>query len=318
MTIKTDYRIPSALDGYTLLLRNKRLQQEEREGPRKTVLFVHGATYGSSDTFDYQMSGQSWMDHLAAQHFDVWCLDLLGYGQSDRPAQMDQPADANAPIVDTAHAIQEMDHAVSFIFDQRRIEKLDLIGYSWGTAICGGYAGQYPHNLDRLVLSGALWIEGMSPAGAPQESLGAYRTVDAESMLRRWSTALTKDEIDRIVSEDERRHWCRHTVSCDPTSAQTGLLRAPTGVMQDFMRCRDTGEDWYDPSLIVAPVQIVVGELDQETTPAQGQQLFSRLIAAKTKQLTVIGQGTHSLLLENNRHQLYRAVDGFLAGPAMA
>ena len=54
MTIKTDYRIPSALDGYTLLLRNKRLQQEEREGPRKTVLFVHGATYGSSDTFDYQ------------------------------------------------------------------------------------------------------------------------------------------------------------------------------------------------------------------------------------------------------------------------
>ena len=84
------------------------------------------------------------------------------------------------------------------------------------------------------------------------------------------------------------------------------------------MLCRDTGEDWYDPSLIVAPVQIVVGELDQETTPAQGQQLFSRLIAAKTKQLTVIGQGTHSLLLENNRHQLYRAVDGFLAGPAMA
>ena len=60
-------------------------------------------------------------------------------------------------------------------------------------------------------------------------------------------------------------------------------------------------------------MQIVVGELDQETTPAQGQQLFARLSAAKTKQLTVIGQGTHSLLLENNRHQLYRVVDAFLA-----
>ena len=62
------------------------------------------------------------------------------------------------------------------------------------------------------------------------------------------------------------------------------------------------------------PVQIVVGELDLETTPAQGQQLFSRLTAATVKQLSVIGQGTHSLLLENNRHQLYRLVDGFLTG----
>ena len=316
MIIQTDYRIPSAFPGYTLLLRNKCDNAGSPGSQRNTVLFVHGATYGSSDTFDYQMSGRSWMDHLAAQQFDVWCLDLLGYGQSDRPAEMDQPAAANAPIVTTAHAIQEVNHAVAFIFDQRQVGKLDLIGYSWGTAICGGYAGQYPDNVDRLVLSGALWIEGMAPAGAPQQSLGAYRTVDAESMLRRWSTALTKDELDRIVSEDARSNWCRQTISCDPTSAQTGLLRAPTGVMQDFMHYRESGADWYDPSLIVAPVQIVVGELDQETTPAQGQQLFSRLIAAKTKQFTVIGQGTHSLLLENNRHQLYRVVDAFLHGQA--
>ena len=153
----------------------------------------------------------------------------------------------------------------------------------------------------------------MAPTGAPQENLGAYRTVDAKSMMRRWSTGLQQHEIERIISEDDRRNWCQHTVSCDPTATQTGLLRAPTGVMQDYVRCRETGKDWYDPSQILAPVQIVVGELDQETTPAQGQQLFARLSAAKTKQLTVIGQGTHSLLLENNRHQLYRVVDAFLA-----
>ena len=65
---------------------------------RSTVLFVHGATYGSTYTFDYQISGQSWMDHLAAQGFDVWCLDLLGYGLSDRPTVMDQPAEENPPM----------------------------------------------------------------------------------------------------------------------------------------------------------------------------------------------------------------------------
>lgn len=312
--IKQDYRIASALDGYKVLLRNKRISEDEHGRCRSTVLFVHGATYGSTYTFDYQISGQSWMDHLAAQGFDVWCLDLLGYGLSDRPAAMDKPAEENVPIVDTAHAIQEVDHAVAFILEQRQITALDLIGYSWGTAICGGYTAQHPDKVTNLVLSGALWIEGLAPTGAPQENLGAYRTVDAESMMRRWSTGLQQHEIEGIVSEDDRRRWCQHTVSCDPTSAQTGLLRAPTGVMQDYVHCRESGEDWYDPSQILVPVQIVVGELDQETTPAQGQQLFSRLTAAATKQLSVIGQGTHSLLLENNRHQLYRLVDGFLTG----
>ena len=312
--IKQDYRIASALDGYKVLLRNKRISEDEHGRCRSTVLFVHGATYGSTYTFDYQISGRSWMDHLAAQGFDVWCLDLLGYGLSDRPAAMDKPAEENVPIVDTAHAIQEVDHAVAFILEQRQIFALDLIGYSWGTAICGGYTAQHPDKVTNLVLSGALWIEGLAPTGAPQENLGAYRTVDAESMMRRWSTGLQQHEIERIVSEDDRRRWCQHTVSCDPTSAQTGLLRAPTGVMQDYVHCRESGEDWYDPSQILVPVQIVVGELDQETTPAQGQQLFSRLTAAATKQLSVIGQGTHSLLLENNRHQLYRLVDGFLTG----
>ena len=113
-------------------------------------------------------------------------------------------------------------------------------------AICGGYTAQHPDKVANLVLSGALWIEGFAPTGAPQESLGAYRTVDAESMMRRWSTGLQQHEIERIVSENDRRSWCQHTVSCDPTAAQTGLLRAPTGVMQDYVHCRESGEDWYD------------------------------------------------------------------------
>ena len=73
-----------------------------------------------------------------------------------------------------------------------------------------------------------------------------------------------------------------------------------------------TGEPWYDPGLIQAPVQIVVGEQDEETTPAQGQTVFSRLTSAKEKRLTVLGGGTHSMLLENNRHLLFDVVSGFL------
>ena len=69
-----------------------------------------------------------------------------------------------------------------------------------------------------------------------------------------------------------------------------------------------------DPlSLIQAPTQIVVGEHDAETTPAQGQQIFELLPSCIDRRFTVIGQGTHSLLLENNRHALHDVVAGFLA-----
>lgn len=312
MIVKTDYRIRSSRTDYNILLRNKCLGDQPRFTPDKTVLFVHGATYGSTDTFDYEIEGISWMDVLASQGFDTWCLDLLGYGQSDRPAEMDQPAEDNLPLVDTAHAIVDVNHAFAHIFQKRGIDCLHLIGYSWGTAICGGYAGQYPDHVNKLVLSGALWVEGLSPNGKTADNIGAYRTVDTKSMLARWSTGLGAEEIDRLVSAQARGRWCEHTASCDPTYSSTGLLRAPTGVMKDYSRCRESGDDWYDPSLIASSVLIVVGELDIETTPAQGKRVFERLTAAPHKQITVIGAGTHSLLLENNRHQLHRVVSSFL------
>lgn len=56
---------------------------------------MHGATYPSSVTFDFPIDGKSMMDLLAEQGFDVFAVDLLGYGKSTRPAAMDQPADAN-------------------------------------------------------------------------------------------------------------------------------------------------------------------------------------------------------------------------------
>ncbi len=72
--------------------------------------------------------------------------------------------------------------------------------------------------------------------------------------------------------------------------------------------CRLTGckdKPTYDPGLIRCPVQIVVGEWDRETSPAQGLQVFDRLRGTSTRRYTVIGAATHSMLLETQRHQLY-------------
>lgn len=309
MIIKSDYRIASATDGYGILLRNKQLNDAEHRLHGRSVLFVHGATYGSSSTFDYSLDGGSWMDAMANAGFDAWCLDLLGYGESDRPDAMSMPPADNPPLVDTEHAVEEVNRAVDFILAHREMTSISLVGYSWGSAICGRYAGRFPDKVEKLVLSGALWVEKSESASF--EMPGAYRTVDAEAMAKRWATGLTQEQLDAIVSPDVVAEWCRATVACDPNN--DGKLRAPTGVIKDFLHAATTGEPWYDPGLIQAPTQIVVGEHDVETTPAQGQRIFELLPSCIDRRFTVVGQGTHSLLLENNRQALYDVVGNFLA-----
>jgi len=103
-------------------------------------------------------------------------------------------------------------------------------------------------------------------------------------------------------------------VETDPDydATQHAFLRAPTGVRADYEHCALTGADWYEPELIQAPTLIVVGDLDIETTPEQGRKVFNRLTQAHSRQFTLIGGGTHSLLLENRRFQLFDAVRQYL------
>ncbi|MDA0978058.1 MAG: alpha/beta fold hydrolase [Proteobacteria bacterium] len=312
MIIKSDYRIPSVTDGHAVLLRNKHLNDEDHRIPEHAVLFVHGATYGATATFDYAIEGESWMDCMAACGFDAWCLDLLGYGESDRPVVMSEPADRHGPIVDTEHAVAEVGRAVDFILKDRQIESVSLIGYSWGSAICGRFAGLFPEKVYALVLSGALWVEQDIASTPDRPEPGSYRTVDVEAVLKRWSTGLSAEAFAQIIPPDRARQWAEAVVGSDPAFETLGVLRAPTGVIKDYLHCAATGEPWYDPGLITCPVQIVVGELDVETTPEQGQKIFALLQATPEKRITVIGHGTHTMLLENQRRALFDVVGSFL------
>ena len=104
----TEMRVPGAGPGLGLYVRNKHLAGAARFGPARTVLFVHGATYPASTAFDLELGGKSWMDELARQGFDVYLVDLTGYGRSSRPAAMEQPPAANAPIETTDLAIADV------------------------------------------------------------------------------------------------------------------------------------------------------------------------------------------------------------------
>ena len=306
----TEHRIASGRAGLSLLLRHKCVREQA-----PPVLFVHGATYPSTVTFDYPLEGMSWMDHLAHAGFDVWCIDLLGYGGSDRPPEMSQPAADNSPIVDTAEAVEDVKRAMAFILAMRQVEQLDLIGYSWGTAIGGQVAGDCPRQVRRLVLAGALWLPKGPPQIAVDGPLGAYRMVTAEASTRRWEVSLSDAQKTAIGAAAGRAAWARAALASDPESTRhmPPQLRAPSGVVKDVTEYWLRGTPTYDPSRIQCPTLVVVGEWDQETTPEQGRAVFACLSGTASRRFVMIGGATHLMLLEKQRYALYDVVHGFLA-----
>jgi pimeloyl-ACP methyl ester carboxylesterase len=311
MITQTDHRIESGLTGLKLYLRNKC-----SGGHGRTLLLVHGATYPSTAVLDYPVEGVSAMDWLASKGFDVWCIDLLGYGLADRPPEMDEAAEDNEPLVDTDEAVADVRRAIDFICAERDISKLDLLGYSWGTAICGQVACEVPDRVDRLALVGALWLKAGSVQIQTGGKIGAYRTVTAKDTTDRWTVYFDDERKAAVCPEARREQWGRDAVATDPGSADRDppSLRSPAGVVKDVVDNWLQDRPTYDPGRIVAPTLVIVGEWDQETTVGQGWEVFLKLTSAAEKRYVVVGQSSHTIWLEDNRHQLYGSLAEFLGG----
>jgi len=64
------------------------------------------------------------MDMIAARGFDVYLVDVRGYGHSTRPPEMSQPAAANKPIVSTDVAARDLGAAIDYILKSAAFQKL--------------------------------------------------------------------------------------------------------------------------------------------------------------------------------------------------
>src|SRR5216683_8274626 len=142
--------VPSGDADIEIFVRNKRPADMVSFRPERTLLYVHGATYPSSTAFDLQLGGMSWMDYIAARGYDVYLLDLRGYGKSTRPKEMSEDPKASPPIVRGDTAVKDIGTVVDFILARRNIPRLNLIGWSWGTTLMATYTTQNNAKVERL------------------------------------------------------------------------------------------------------------------------------------------------------------------------
>jgi pimeloyl-ACP methyl ester carboxylesterase len=314
--VMEEHMVPAVDPGIRLYVRNKHREGVAKFDASKILLYVHGATYPSETAFDLQLNGLSWMDYIAQRGYDVYLVDLRGYGKSTRPAEMDKPAAENEPIVRTATAVKDVGAAVDFILKRRGVAKLNLLGWSWGTTIMGAYTVQNNDKVAKLVLYAPQWIRNAGATAATDSggSIGAYRTVSRDAAKARWLNGVPENKKAELIPAGWFEAWADATFATDPVGSKQNpqVLRAPNGVVQDGREYWGAGKALYDPAGIRVPTFLAHAEWDADLPSYMLHAYFAKLVNAPYKRYVEIGEGTHTVIMEKNRMQLFQAVQQFL------
>jgi pimeloyl-ACP methyl ester carboxylesterase len=313
--VTEEYMVPTPTQGIEVFLRSKRPEGAAATSGR-TLLFCHGATYPAHAAFDLPLAGVSWMDYIAGRGFDVWCIDLPGYGRSTRPAAMSQPPEANPPLVRGEEAVAAIGAAAAFIRQRRGIPKLQMMAWSWGCSLIARYATENPSLVERLTLYAPQWLrEGTTPAAAgAAPRLGAYRSVTQAEARERWLNGVPEAARAGLIPPGWFEHWAGVTWATDPEGLRRNppVLRAPNGVLLDSREYWQAGRPWWDPAKVTVPTLLVAAEWDRDTPTSMATAIFPLLTASPGKRCVLLAEGTHSMMLERNRGALYQAVQVFL------
>jgi pimeloyl-ACP methyl ester carboxylesterase len=274
------FRVPVTASGLKVLVRHLSPANRQPVKAGRVVLILHGGTLPSGASAAFRFDGHSWMDDLSDHGFDVWAMDYLGYGGSDRYPEMSAPASANPPVGRAAQVSSQVSAVVEFICKRQNVPKVSIISHSWGTLVAGVFATQEPARLDRLVLYGPVAL--------------------------RQPPVLEKRHFEKLGPT---------YIDSDPTSRS----RTPASVQVPGGPDADAADAWtgkfiYDPSKIQSPTLIIRGEWETITTDQDAHWLYKALTNAPIKRDVLINRATHVMHLEKNRYQVYREVQSFLEG----
>ena len=149
------------------------------------------------------------MEYIASRGYDVYLLDIRGYGRSTRPLAMSRPASANPPFAGAEEGVRDITSAVDFIFKRRAIEKLNLLGWGGGTITAALYTTRNNARINKLVLYAPVWTPA-SVGAPPPPPTTAYRSVSSQAARQRWYAGVPADKQGALIPAGWYEAWERN------------------------------------------------------------------------------------------------------------
>jgi pimeloyl-ACP methyl ester carboxylesterase len=286
----------------------------------KVVLFVHGAGTPAEVAFDVPYQDYNWMGYLAQAGFDVFAMDMTGYGRSTRPTAMNDPCNLAReqqttfvpsflsatcapsyphPMTTIASDWNDINSVVDYIRALRHVSQVNLVAWSLGGPRSGGYAAQHPEKLQKMVLLAPAYtraLQATAPAELPAEGT-TMNTQSHEEFTANWDRQVgCQDQYDPAASESV---WSE-MIKSDPVGATwgPGVRRAPLVTT------------WGWNAEIVAktqlPILMVSGEHDKQVPSDRVRELYADL-GSHHKVFIDLACSSHNAMWEKNHLLLFRA-----------
>lgn len=308
-----ELRVPSGTAGIDLYVRNKRPAALTAFTAERTIVLVHGATFSSGSLYDVPFNGISFLDYLASEGFDVFALDVRGYGLSSRPPEMDQPGDQNPPLVNTDTGVSDLGTVVDHVLALRGLDRVNIFGMSWGGTVAGAYVSGNGGKVHKLALLAPQWLSDQPIPIDTGGALDSYRLVPVRESKTRWLNTAPEHGRATLIPEGWFEQWADFALAEDPWSQgrTPDRLRATNGPIQDIRDYWSAGRKYYDPGEIRVPALLVHGEWDFDVPLDLARAIFLELRNAPYRKWVEIGEATHLALLEKNRFLAFEAVRDF-------
>lgn len=303
------FHIPCGVHELRLFL--SRLAYRDADAARGSVLYVHGATFPSALSIAYRFDGRSWRDALCEAGFNVWALDFIGFGRSDRYPEMHDEPGAHGPLLLAEAAVDQVEAAIRFIADHDGAHAVSLITHSWGSMPAGLFAAAHPTLVDRIVMFAPL-AKRQGPRYTPRPDAPAWKLVTLEDQWNRFTEDVPAHEAP-VLSHDAFAAWGEAYLDSDleAPGRHPPAVKTPTGPLVEILRAWH-GELAWEPEKVQAPVCIVRGAWDGLVTDNDARWLFARLSRAAERRDVKIGRGTHLMHLEEMRTALWSESIAFL------
>jgi pimeloyl-ACP methyl ester carboxylesterase len=274
------------------------LWEKRAAKPRGTVLFVHGSSMASQPTFDLQVPGRphsSAMDYFVEQGFDTWCVDMEGYGRSDKKRDIN---------CDIANGADDLAAASEYIMKTRGTKQFLVYGISSGALRAALFAQNHPDRVARVALDAFVWTgEGSPTLEERTKKLPEFRAKNRRPIDRTFVRSIFNRDHPGCAEEKVVEAFADHILQLDDS--------VPTGTYVDMCSKLPV----VDPAKISVPTLIMRGQFDGIAGFDDLMAFFQRL-PNPDKQFTVMAGISHASFQQINYLMVYHILQAFFTQPA--